>query len=66
MGIGGDAVLGRREVGCLVARELHRAAGEIDELVAIHGTPFLLFYNNCPPAACAVAPSNHQLLKSDW
>jgi hypothetical protein len=43
MGIGGDAVLGRREVGCLVARELHRAAGEIDELVAIHGTPFLLF-----------------------
>jgi hypothetical protein len=43
MGIGGDAVLRWREVGCLVARELHRAAGEIDELVAIHGTPFLLF-----------------------
>jgi len=43
MGIGGDAVLGRREVGCLVARELHSAAGEIDALVAIHGTPFLLF-----------------------
>jgi len=43
VGVRGNGVLRRGEVGLLVARELQRAAGQIDELVAIHGAPFLLF-----------------------
>jgi hypothetical protein len=43
VGVRGNDVLRLGEVGRLVARELQCAAGQIDELVAIHGTPLLLF-----------------------
>ena len=36
VGICSNEVVGRSEIGCLVPRELDRAAREVDERVAIH------------------------------